>query len=150
MIYKYEMACRDAGLSEEKTAEIRRFFDAEQKRLKRKKKAMERNNITWFSISDEMEELGMESDFEIPDASVNVEDEVLYQMDMERLRGIVSELSSEDQEFLQVYFEEKRCGEGRVMERMGITRKKARCWKDRLIKLIRKRFFDENPDVFNK
>ena len=28
---KYEIACREAGLSEEKTAEIRRFFDAEKK-----------------------------------------------------------------------------------------------------------------------
>lgn len=26
MIYKYELACREAGLSEEQTAEIRRFL----------------------------------------------------------------------------------------------------------------------------
>ena len=41
MIYKYEMACREAGLSEEKTAEIRRMFDAEYKKLKRRKKRQE-------------------------------------------------------------------------------------------------------------
>ena len=31
MIIKYEIACREAGLSEENTAEIRKFLDAEQK-----------------------------------------------------------------------------------------------------------------------
>lgn len=143
MIYKYEQACKEAGLSEEQTAEIRRFFDAEQKKLKRRNEAMKRNDISWFSISDAMEELGMESDFDIPDASANVEDEVLHQMDLERLRGIMSDLSPEDQEFLQVYFEEERGAEGRVMERMDITRKKARCWKARLLKEIQEKFFDE-------
>ena len=29
MFYKYEIACRQAGLSEEKTAEIRRMFNAQ-------------------------------------------------------------------------------------------------------------------------
>ena len=39
MIIKYEIACREAGLSEENTAEIRKFLDAEQKKLKRRKEA---------------------------------------------------------------------------------------------------------------
>ena len=34
MIIKYEIACREAGLSEENTAEIRKFLDAEQYMLK--------------------------------------------------------------------------------------------------------------------
>ena len=50
MIYKYEMACKEAGLSEEQTAEIRRFFDAEKKRLKRDKKAREEEGITFSYV----------------------------------------------------------------------------------------------------
>ena len=35
MIYKYEMACKEAGMSEETIAEIHRMFDADKKKLKR-------------------------------------------------------------------------------------------------------------------
>lgn len=44
MIYKYEMACREAGLNEEQIKEIDRVFDADKKKLKRKKNAQEEEN----------------------------------------------------------------------------------------------------------
>lgn len=72
MIYKYEMACRDAGLPEKQIAEIRRMFDAEYKRLGRRKKAKEKNNISWISTTD-MSGSESESDFELADENTDVE-----------------------------------------------------------------------------
>lgn len=51
MIYKYEMACKEAGLSDEATAEIRRFFDAEKKKLKRDKAYREAKGIRFRTPS---------------------------------------------------------------------------------------------------
>ena len=39
MIYKYEMACKEAGLTEEQIAKIRQVFDSDYKRLDRRQKA---------------------------------------------------------------------------------------------------------------
>ncbi|MCD8379125.1 MAG: hypothetical protein LUC95_02110 [Lachnospiraceae bacterium] len=138
------MACKEAGLSEEQTAEIRRFFDAEQKKLKRRNDSMERNRISYFSVSNVIEELGENADYEIPDLAVDVEDEVLHKMDLERLEELLEELTEEDREFLQIYFEEEAGAEKRVAERLGITRKKVQCWRERLLTNLRNKFFEKN------
>lgn len=69
---------------------------------------------------------------------------MLHEMDLERLRVLMDELAPEDREFLEIYFAEKRGAEGRVMEQLGITRKKAQCWKNRLLKELQSRFFEED------
>ena len=52
MIYKYEMACKEAGLTEEQIAKIRQVFDSDYKRLDRRQKAKERYGIGWISVTD--------------------------------------------------------------------------------------------------
>lgn len=79
MIYKYEMACREAGLPEEQIAEIRRMFDAEYKRLGRRKKAKETNNISWISTAD-MSGADSETEYELADENTDVEGMVLHQL----------------------------------------------------------------------
>ena len=56
MITSYERACKEAGLSEEKTAEIRRFFDAEQKKLKYLKKMRMEHGVCQGSLDNLLEE----------------------------------------------------------------------------------------------
>lgn len=42
MSYKYEMACKETGLTEEQIAKIRQVFDTDYKKLNRRLKAKER------------------------------------------------------------------------------------------------------------
>ena len=86
MIKMYEAACKNAGLTEEQTAEIRRMFEADYKRLARRNKAQTRNNIVTVSvtvITAEYDELG---DFEIQDNSNDLEELVLKEIELMELR----------------------------------------------------------------
>ncbi len=143
MIYNYEMACKEAGLREDQTAEIRRFFDSEQKKLKRRNEAIDKNQIVYFSISQAVKELGENADYEIPDASIDVAEEVLHRMDLDRLREVMQELPEDDQEFLMVYFEEENFGDTRVAKRLGIPRQTVQYRKKKLLKVLRKKFFEK-------
>ena len=51
MKYQYELACREAGVDEEKLRAIRRVFDTDRKRLKRENETMNNKNIQVFHIS---------------------------------------------------------------------------------------------------
>ena len=52
MLYKYEIACQQAGLSEEKTAEIRRMFNAQYQKLYREKVTRNRLNCEVWHMED--------------------------------------------------------------------------------------------------
>lgn len=79
MIYKYEMACKEAGLSEEKVVEIRRMFDNDKKKLKRENERMEKENIRYFSMN-QVEEDDDFGEYSIADPRVDVEMSVLHKM----------------------------------------------------------------------
>lgn len=52
MIYKYEIACKEAGLNKEQINEIRKVFDVDRRRLKRENEKMEQENIRYGSVDD--------------------------------------------------------------------------------------------------
>ena len=139
MIYKYEMACRDAGLPEKQIAEIRRMFDAEYKRLGRRKKAKEKNNISWISTTD-MSGSESESDFELADENTDVEGMVLHQMELEDLQGYLDELTEDDRKFLLAMFEDVENANQRMAEKLGLTIGQVRYRKEKLLKMLRARF----------
>jgi DNA-directed RNA polymerase specialized sigma subunit len=139
MIYKYEMACRDAGLPEKQIAEIRRMFDAEYKRLGRRKKAKEKNNISWISTTD-MSGSESESDFELADENTDVEGMVLHQMELEELQGYLDELTEDDRKFLLAMFEDVENANQRMAEKLGLTIGQVRYRKEKLLKMLRARF----------
>lgn len=139
MIYKYEMACREAGLPEEQIAEIRRMFDAEYKRLGRRKKAKEKNNISWISTTD-MSGSESESDFELADENTDVEGMVLHQMELEELQGYLDELTEDDRKFLLAMFEDVENANQRMAEKLGLTIGQVRYRKEKLLKMLRARF----------
>ena len=139
MIYKYEMACRDAGLPEKQIAEIRRMFDAEYKRLGRRKKAKEKNNISWISTTD-MSGSESESDFELADENTDVEGMVLHQMELEELQGYLDELTEDDRKFLLAMFEDVENANQRMAEKLGLTIGQVRYRKEKLLKILRARF----------
>ena len=140
MVYKYELACREAGLTEEHTAKIRRLFDAEKKRMARDKKAREREGIVVNSIHSFVDD---ESDDEIalPDERVNIEEEVMHRMELDLLRQTLEEFPEEDRTFLLFIFSGRQ-SEGRQkayaaktgISEMAVSRRKAR-----LVKTLRKK-----------
>ena len=139
MIYKYEMACREAGLSEEKTAEIRRMFDAEYKKLKRRKKRQEEENFYWLSMNAGC---GQEDDsgFDIPDPDTDVEEEVVHPMTLQDLRRYMADLSDEDREFLYGCFGDYPDPNVRMARKYGLTVNQVLYKKKQLILQLRKRF----------
>lgn len=146
MIYKYELACKEAGLSEEQTAEIRRFFDAEQKRLRRDKDAREREDITFSYIQSADQNYDGESnidELDFIDEDFDLEDLVIRKLQLEKLDRILAELPADDREFLLAVFGERgsavRYAKSHGMSEVQVTRKKKALLED-----LRKKFFEKN------
>lgn len=143
MIYKYEMACKEAGLSEENIKEIRQIFDTDKKKLKRENEAMEKNGIRYFSISDVNEEAEEIGDYALIDTSVNVEMDVIKKMEIEKLMCYLEELPVEDREFLYFYFEEPKANDTVIARKLGLPRTTVQSRRKKLLEKLRNRF-EEN------
>lgn len=142
MIIKYEIACREAGLSEEKTAEIRKFFDAEQKKLNRRRESRKGNGVYYLSIEgmQECAEYEDQNTFDIPDLNTNVEETAIHTWELERLNQLLNELLEEDREFLMACFAEERGSECALARRMGVSRDTVRWRKEKLVKMLKEKF----------
>lgn len=139
MLYKYELACREAGLTEEKTKEIRQMFDTEYKRLKRRKQRQKKYGISAISVTD-MSGTENECDYELEDPNNNVEEIVLHKMDLKDLQRHLQELPEEDRDFLYDYYS---CGDKPLVymsEKCSLTKNQVRYKRDRLIMLLRNKF----------
>lgn len=146
MIYKYEMACKEAGLSEEQTAEIRRFFDAEKKRMKRDKEAREEAGITFSYIQSADQNYDGDSDMDeldFLDVNYDLEEIILHKILLEKLREALKELSVDDREFLLAVYDgfgaASRYAKQHGLSEMQVSRRK----KD-LIEQLRKKFFEKD------
>ena len=135
MLYNYEIACKEAGCSEEKTAEIRRMFDAEYKRLNYEKVVQANNNVVIMSTAAMKSEDMPGGEFDI-DADIDIEAEILHKIDLENLRMYMSELPVHDREFLFACFED---GVGCVKagEKIGLNKNQAHYRKVQLIEWLR-------------
>lgn len=134
MIYKYELACKEAGMEESMIAEIRKFFDAELKKLNRDKKARERAGIVFNSLSALVEEYDGLGEYEISDERSNPESIVLNELSVKHLKMRMQELSVDDREFLIEIFSGEYGIEHRYAIRMGISDMAVTRRKKRLIK----------------
>jgi DNA-directed RNA polymerase specialized sigma24 family protein len=143
MIYKYEMACKEAGLSEEQTAEIRKFFDGEKKKLHRDMEAREAEGIIFNSLCGLVEDYVGLDEFEIPDWSGDLESMYIHQEDLKKLRECVAELPVEDREFLFALFSGGYGSESQLARDMNVPRLRIRRRKEKLIERLRKNFFKE-------
>lgn len=145
MIIKYEIACREAGLSDEKTAEIRRFFDAEQKKLKRRKEAKDKSKLCFLSV-EEMAEKVQDDDistYDIPDPNMNTEEMAIHGVELSVLKSCMDEWPEEDREFLLTCFEGER---GVIMElsrKLGISQAMVSYRKKCLFNKIQKEFMEK-------
>lgn len=142
MLYKYEIACQQAGLSEEKTAEIRRMFNAQYQKLYREKVTRNKLNCEVWHMEDLYGRDGEKGTYEIADPSVNVEEDLIHQMDLEKLHEVLAELDPEDREFILEYFEGENKFLNRMAEKYGLTRKQVIGRKRRILKKLKSRFFE--------
>lgn len=143
MLYKYEIACRQAGLSEEKTAEIRRMFNAQYQRMYREREARKRSVYEFWYTEDLYGRDSEKGTYEIADPSVNIEEELIHQMDLEKLREVLKELSPEDREFILEYYEGENKFLDRMSEKYGLTRNQVIGRKRRILKQLKSRFFED-------
>ena len=143
MIYKYEMACREAGLSEENIREIDRMFDADKKKLKRKRNAQkeehERNGFGIYSLSG-MHGQDEEDDFDPTDPDMDVENAVIHAMDMEKLQLLLAEFSEEDRELILAFHCGIRGAKKQAADRMGLDKRQARRRAAKLLAILREGF----------
>ena len=138
MIKRYEDACVMAGLSEEQTAAIRRIFDADYKRLDRRKKAQERNNVVIMSVTTMVADFEEVGDYEIPDDTYNPEVLILHEIELAELREHLSELDDEDRQFLLDCFD-SQIGCAAAGEAIGLTKNQAHYKKVKLLEELRKK-----------
>lgn len=142
MIIKYEIACREAGLSEEQTAEIRKYFDAEKKKLNRRRETRRENGVYYLSIEgmQERAEYDEQDTYDIPDLNTDVEEMAMHTWELERLNQLLDELSKDDKEFLLACFAEERGSECELARRMGVSRDTVRWRKEKLVKMLKEKF----------
>lgn len=145
MIYKYEIACREAGLSEEKTAEIRKFFDAEQKKLKRLNEKMENSGLFTVSVNAiDSENYDFEVDtYDIEDPTMDVENMVIKKMELSVLRSCMEELSQDDKEFLLACFTGERGAIMELAKKLGLPQTTVSSRKKRLFEQVKKSFLEK-------
>ena len=145
MLYKYELACKEAGLSEEQTEEIRRFFDAEKKRLKRDKEAREEEGITFSYIVPSETESEVSGDLEsrdIVDEDFDLEEIIMKKLLLEQLHKALAELPADDREFLYALYSRGYGAETALSREMKIPRQTLQRRKERLLKRLRS-FFEK-------
>lgn len=81
--------------------------------------------------------------YEIADPSVNVEEELIHQLDLEKLRKVLAELAPEDREFILEYFEGENKFLNRMAEKYGLTRNQVIGRKRRILKKLKSLFFED-------
>lgn len=121
MYWKYEVACKEAGMSEEEVKKIRRIFDDDRKRLKYKDRIMEEMQYTRISIDAEMDGEEREKLFEIPDPNTDVENEAIWNLNMEKLQECLELLSPEEKDVLLIFYD-KNVSISKYAKEKGVSR----------------------------
>lgn len=96
MYWKYEVACKEANMSEVEIKEIRRIFDDPRKKLKKETRMSEEKQIVMVSIEADRE--GYDEILNIPDENCNVESDAIDNVNLEKLMALLAELPEDEKE----------------------------------------------------
>ena len=138
MIYKYYLACKEAGLSDEKIREIDQVFDRDKKKVSYDKKLREEEGIVFNSLSSFLDKDGEEMDF--PACEEDVAEKVLRQIEIDMMTECLHELPKEDMDFLYTLFGGDRGIETRMRKELGMTMGEFRWKKKKLLEAVRENF----------
>ncbi len=139
MIYKYEMACKEAGMREEDIQALRREFDNDYKRLSRENEKKERAGITVMSLSLNDSE-GDEYEHEIADPTINIEEAYIHNWELQRLGELMAELDPVDKDFLYDCYSGEKDLEKRIFEKYGLQRNQMQYKRKKLVEQLRQGF----------
>lgn len=144
MIYEYKLACIEAGLSEKQIREIEQVYDTEYKRNQYEQ--VKREKYQWESLH--LEGLigpdGEVGSFELPDPSVDIEEDLIHRCDLAKLRELLQELSADDRAFLMECFTYEADYLKRLSRKYGVTEATILWRKKKLVKQLREKFFEKN------
>ena len=146
MKYEYELACKEAGMPEENIAELRRMFDADKKKLKRLNRKLESQEDAFciLHLSDfHVEDQSGDFDYDAPDLTVDVEEDVMHSMMLDQMRGFLGELNQEDRRFILTYFSFKNKAVHQTAKLYHCTERQAAFRRDRIIAILREKFSEE-------
>lgn len=148
MIYKYEIACREAGLTKEQINEIRKVFDVDRRKLKREQDRLEQENIRYGSIDDincNFEEVDKR---EIEDTSIDIELDYIKKWELGQLNRFLDELTEEEREFLIACYEDAKLSDSRIGKKLGLPRTTVQSRRLKLLEKLKKRFAEEKIEIF--
>lgn len=131
------------GVSEEKIREYKRFLDREKKRCKRDRQAKQAAGIVFNSL-DALTGDDVEYEYEIPDPSQDVLEQIVHNDDLETLRKCLRSLSQEERNLLDVYFGAEDEVAARAAETLGIPVSTFKDRKNRILEKLRKNFFEKD------
>lgn len=139
MIYKYEMACKEAGMSEEEIRRNRQVFDTDYKQLKRMNERKYSSGFEFVSADFAVNGDGDAASFDIPD-EFDLEESFIHKCDLERLSEVLDLLSDEDRCFILDAFNTEFKTITTLAEKYGITWYVAKTRKEKLLALLRENF----------
>lgn len=139
MIYKYEMACKEAGMSEEEIRRIRQVFDTDYKQLKCMNDRKYSSGFEFVSADFAVNGNEDAASFDIPD-EFDLEESIIHKCDLERLSEVLDLLSDEDRCFILDAFNTEIKTITALAEKYGITRYAAKTRKEKLLALLRENF----------
>ena len=139
MNYKYEMACKEAGMREEDIQALRREFDADYKRLSRENKGKDKLGFSSVALSIITSD-GDGFDCEIADPRANIEEDFIHNWELQRLGELMSELDPVDKEFLYDCFSGEKDLEKRICEKYGLQRNQMQYKRKKLLEQLRQGF----------
>ncbi|MDO4650868.1 MAG: hypothetical protein Q4B26_19705 [Eubacteriales bacterium] len=129
-------------MHDEQIKEIEQVFDTEYKHNQYDQKKREKYKIEVLHIEGMLGQDGEVGTFDIPDSAVDIEEDFIHRCDLERLQEVLSLLSDEDREFLLDCFNYEADYIKRLSTKYGITGSAVRWKKEKLLKVLREKFFE--------
>lgn len=142
MIYEYKLACIEAGLSEERIKQIEQVFDTEYKHNRYEQAKREKYKMEILHVEGMIGQDGEIGSFELPDHSVDIEEDFIHRCDLCQLQKLLQELSEEDRAFLMDCFSYEGDYIKRLSKKYEMTGSAVRWKKEKLLKTIREKFFE--------
>ena len=143
MIYEYKLACIEAGLSEERIKQIEQVFDTEYKHNRYEQAKREKYKMEILHVEGMIGQDGEVGSFELPDPSVDIEEDFIHRCDLDRLQDVLAMLSDDDREFIMTCFAYETSYIKRLRERFNLTTEGVRSKKRRILAELQKKFFEE-------
>ena len=140
---KMYIRLKNDGVSDEKIEEYKRFLDCEKKRCKRDRKAKQAAGIVFNSL-EALAGDNSNYEYDIPDITQDVLEQVVHKNDLAILRSCMKSLSPEELKVLWVYFGVEDEVAAQAARALGMPVSTFKDRKNRALEKLRKEFFEKS------